>query len=643
MKMAGGDSPKVHKIFVGDIPLDINNAELKEHFKKYGQIADVLIVKDKHSKESRGFGFVNFCEKKAMKRALRGASNELFHGIKLEVKKAEPKKTLKLQKVENEAQITKMFVGGIPQDTQAEDLKEYFELYGEVLEASVIKDKKTNHPRRFGFVTFQHRSSIQAAIEDAPKHIIRGKWVDCKIALPKYVPSQEEIHYSSSLSPESSSISSPSPNSPNNQCISPKNPSITSNKRWKPLSLKNLEYEINLDLPSIDVTPSESRNQKANHQNHLPAHKNSPVPQFSNDFERDFHTLSVKSKTSSFFKMEASNKVYVGTPLFDPNLRINAGGSFKTYSHFSHQKVVLEAASNQMIGEPLENIQADLQKAHNPKINSGEVKREEHLLRQPEEALFNEPQTSNNLESPFCSNFSALRGEDFEPMTPLLQNTFSNNKLVDVVGNRRPSTHSSRVKLFGIPFRKVNKQVTEKCKNPLKNKATPVHSALNMSPQVSVGLSSQTGLSPQLSFKKRFANTRTKTNSSLLEKDVLITRRKIQSNTSRATSTVQTEKESVYCAPRKKSNLADSSLMSPAYFGSTGPGGLEDDDDSYEESYEQEKDFVQGSNKANANLSGNVNFILHPCEELIEEEYGTSPCEGTHNVGSFSFQFEDNL
>lgn len=37
-------------------------AEFREHFEKYGQIIDSVIMKDKHTGQPRGFGFITFAD-----------------------------------------------------------------------------------------------------------------------------------------------------------------------------------------------------------------------------------------------------------------------------------------------------------------------------------------------------------------------------------------------------------------------------------------------------------------------------------------------------------------------------------------------------------------------------------------------------
>lgn len=50
------------KLFVGGIAWDTKENTLRDYFVKYGEVTEVLIVKDKNTGYSRGFGFVVFSE-----------------------------------------------------------------------------------------------------------------------------------------------------------------------------------------------------------------------------------------------------------------------------------------------------------------------------------------------------------------------------------------------------------------------------------------------------------------------------------------------------------------------------------------------------------------------------------------------------
>lgn len=49
--------------------------------------------------------------------------------------------------------FTKVFVGGLAWETPTEEMRRYFEQFGEILEAVVITDKNTGKSKGYGFVS----------------------------------------------------------------------------------------------------------------------------------------------------------------------------------------------------------------------------------------------------------------------------------------------------------------------------------------------------------------------------------------------------------------------------------------------------------------------------------------------------------
>ncbi|KAH0713353.1 hypothetical protein KY285_006780 [Solanum tuberosum] len=77
----------------------------------------------------------------------------------------------------------KIFVGGISAETSEEILTQHFSRYGEVVKSQVIKFRETNCGKGFGFVTFADSSVINQLLHQ--QHIILGRTVDVKLAIPK--------------------------------------------------------------------------------------------------------------------------------------------------------------------------------------------------------------------------------------------------------------------------------------------------------------------------------------------------------------------------------------------------------------------------------------------------------------------------
>ncbi len=59
----------------------------------------------------------------------------------------------------------KIFVGNLPWKTTAEQLREAFAAYGNVLSANIVTDKETGKSKGFGFVEMEDATSASNAIE----------------------------------------------------------------------------------------------------------------------------------------------------------------------------------------------------------------------------------------------------------------------------------------------------------------------------------------------------------------------------------------------------------------------------------------------------------------------------------------------
>ena len=79
-------------IFVGNLPQDVKDDELKELFTQHGKVDNVKIIRDIFSQTSRGFGFVEMPGKAQAQKALEELNTFEFKGKKLRVNEARPQK-----------------------------------------------------------------------------------------------------------------------------------------------------------------------------------------------------------------------------------------------------------------------------------------------------------------------------------------------------------------------------------------------------------------------------------------------------------------------------------------------------------------------------------------------------------------------
>ena len=63
------------KLFVGNLPFTITDAELKDTFSAAGNVTSAIIITNKFSGRSKGFGFVEMSSEEEAKKAI-----EMFNG-----------------------------------------------------------------------------------------------------------------------------------------------------------------------------------------------------------------------------------------------------------------------------------------------------------------------------------------------------------------------------------------------------------------------------------------------------------------------------------------------------------------------------------------------------------------------------------
>lgn len=78
------------KVFLGGLPPNITETDLRSYFGRYGNVMEVVIMYDQEKKKSRGFGFLSFENDSAIDRATAEHFVNI-NGKQVEIKKAEPR------------------------------------------------------------------------------------------------------------------------------------------------------------------------------------------------------------------------------------------------------------------------------------------------------------------------------------------------------------------------------------------------------------------------------------------------------------------------------------------------------------------------------------------------------------------------
>ena len=81
--------------------------------------------------------------------------------------------------VNEDKNVRKLFVGGVPALTTFAEFKKYFQQFGALSDIMLpTKTKESKLNCGFGFVTFQNSESAKEVLDRKNQHSFRAKWVE---------------------------------------------------------------------------------------------------------------------------------------------------------------------------------------------------------------------------------------------------------------------------------------------------------------------------------------------------------------------------------------------------------------------------------------------------------------------------------
>jgi len=175
------------KLFVGGINRNTTDESFRNYFSKFGAIRDCVLMRDKATMASRGFGFITYEDPMSLNEVLKERPHTLDNKV-IDAKPCTPKhmQPAKKQYANQYPSSKKIFLGGISMEATEDDVKSYFSRYGVVVEVHFVSDKSdmTRPHKGFGFITFEDESSVDQAIAKH-YHIIKDKRCEAKSAEQK--------------------------------------------------------------------------------------------------------------------------------------------------------------------------------------------------------------------------------------------------------------------------------------------------------------------------------------------------------------------------------------------------------------------------------------------------------------------------
>lgn len=78
------------KLYVGGLPYSVTDQELNDFFKEQGEVTSAVVIMDKFSGRSKGFGFVEMADNEAGQNAIKNLDGKDFGGRSITVNEARP-------------------------------------------------------------------------------------------------------------------------------------------------------------------------------------------------------------------------------------------------------------------------------------------------------------------------------------------------------------------------------------------------------------------------------------------------------------------------------------------------------------------------------------------------------------------------
>lgn len=175
------------QLFIRGLAPTVTTEDLTEYFSESYPIKNALVVLDKESRESKGYGFVTFADVEDAQRAKEELNGTELKGKKIKVEIAEarqregeekrPKASDRVkadrEQQMKDAQTPKLIVRNLPWTIkQPEDLQKLFRSYGKVNFVNLPK-KPNGELRGFGFVSLRGKKNAEKAIQE-----LNGKEID---------------------------------------------------------------------------------------------------------------------------------------------------------------------------------------------------------------------------------------------------------------------------------------------------------------------------------------------------------------------------------------------------------------------------------------------------------------------------------
>ncbi|PIA51541.1 hypothetical protein AQUCO_01100415v1 [Aquilegia coerulea] len=174
--------PEEAKLFVGNLPYDIDHERLAQLFEGAGIVEVAEVIYNRETEQSRGFGFVTMRTVEEAEKAVEMFHNYDINGRLLTVNVAAPRGSRPERSPRVYEPAFRLYVGNLPWEADDVRLEQAFSEYGKVVDARVVYDRETGRSRGFGFVTMSTKTELDDAIEAMDGKELDGRAIRVNVA-----------------------------------------------------------------------------------------------------------------------------------------------------------------------------------------------------------------------------------------------------------------------------------------------------------------------------------------------------------------------------------------------------------------------------------------------------------------------------
>ncbi|XP_073816427.1 ribonucleoprotein RB97D-like [Musca autumnalis] len=182
------------KLFLGGLAPNTTEESLTNFYAQYGEVTNVVVKRDPTTQRSKGFGFVTYKDSASIERA-QSVKPHVIDGRNVDSKPALPRSETNrntnggggYNSNGGGSAVRKIFVGGLRDNHDEQNLQEYFQQFGTVQSVKILLDRTTGRKRGFGFVEFESNEAAENAVFHKD-HVIDN--VNVEVKKSNYRPEQ---------------------------------------------------------------------------------------------------------------------------------------------------------------------------------------------------------------------------------------------------------------------------------------------------------------------------------------------------------------------------------------------------------------------------------------------------------------------